>query len=147
MAGARVEEQTSDIGSQHDSFSSLMESLLQIATRRNRHDVLSSFCAKYLAYFFSEQVAINASAESMFDILAGAVDIRKDLHDMERRMDKVHFTELLTGGYFMYGGIDKQTSRPIAWTRTGLAESLSKHTEVGGWRYRAGSPKALAFIR
>lgn len=44
---------------------------------------------------------MNASPEAMFDVLVGAVDIREELHNMERKMDNDHFTELLVGGYFV----------------------------------------------
>lgn len=83
----------------------------------------------------------------MFDVLQGAVDVRVELYEMERNMDKEHFTELLAGGYFVYGGVDKKLSLPICWTRSGLIERNSKSSEAGKLRYIAGSPRALAFLR
>lgn len=93
---------------------------------------------------------------SMFNVLVGAVDVRKELHDIERRMDKDHFTDLLSGGYFNYEGVDKKSMHPLCWTRSGgakcwtrsgLMEGDAKSCEAGKFSYVAGSPKALALLR
>lgn len=131
----------------HEARSRLSESLRDVAKRRNRHDVLSSFCERYLIAMLSKQVATNTSSEATFDALASAVDIRKELHDMERSMDKKYFSELLAGGYFVYANTDKESGLPIAWLRSGAAEYDLASSEAGRWRYRAGTPRSLAYLR
>lgn len=141
------QRESSANGGGHDVDSTLMDSLLEVASRRNRHDILGSFCDRYLSCFLAQQNAKSNSPEAIFNVLVNAVDIREELHDMERLMDKNYFSELLAGGYFVYANRDTKTGLPIAWFRYGLAETKSASSEAGRRKYRAATPCSLAYLR
>lgn len=120
-------------------YETVFPELSAIAKDMNREDVLECYSEDCLRAFFSEQ-AESSSPSKMFTKLQASVDVRAEIHQLEREMDKEHFVELVTGGYFVAGGVDKLTKRPIFWTRSGL---LNKNS----WTYQYGSSRAKAFVR
>lgn len=54
----------------------------------NRPVVVESFCNRYLAALFSQELAKMFSSEVMFEAQALAVDIREEVHGIENLVDK-----------------------------------------------------------
>lgn len=121
---------------EHDQ---LIENILATAKAEGREEVLDSYRKSVLRNYVCRRNG-SMSARKMFTFLRDAVDSRKEIHELERNMDKEHFIELVTGGYLMAGGVDKATNLPIFWFRMGLLDR-------GSWRYKYGSPRANAYVR
>lgn len=113
--------------------------MVRIGKELRREDVLECFCENVLRVFIDEQ-GESPSASKMFARLQASVDARSVVHELERTMDKKHFVELVTGGYFMAGGVEKLTKHRIYWFRSGL---LCRKC----WRYVYGTPRGKAFVR
>lgn len=122
-----------------DAHARVIEEIAAIGEEQNRHDVLESFCTVMLRGYVCRSHE-TMSAKELFDHLRDAVDCREEIHELERTMDKNHFVELVTGGYFMSGGVDKKTNLPIFWIQSGLMDRNS-------WKYTYGSPRGNAFAR
>lgn len=105
-----------------------------------REDVLECFCDKTLRAFTVKERRKKASAAEMFARLQATVDVRAELHDIERDMDKKHFVELVTGGYFMASGVHKEKKLPAFWLDDGQVQK-------NAWGYKQGSPRSKAFLR
>lgn len=120
-------------------YQAVVIAMTDIGRELQREDVLDCFCENALRRFISEQRK-SASTSKMFAKLQASVDARAEVHELERGMDKDHFVELVTGGYFMASGVDKKTKFPILWLDTG---AISR----GSWAYKFGSPRGQAFVR
>ena len=116
-----------------------MEEIVSSAKAENREDVMDSFCTPVLQAYICRHHD-NMSAQEMFLFLKGAVDCREELHQLERTMDKNHFVELVTAGYIVAGGVDKETNLAIFWFQSGRLDRNS-------WRYTVGTPRANAYVR
>lgn len=120
-------------------YETIVAEMARIAEDLKRNDVMDCFSEQILRVFLSDQ-GESPSASKMFARLQTSLDARKELHELERSMDKEHFVEFVTGGYVMLSGVDKSTGRPNFWWRSGLLCHNS-------WRYAYGSPRANAFVR
>lgn len=116
-----------------------MEELVEIAKKDGNADVLDSFSKSFLRFYVCLHCG-KRSTNEMLKHLKDAVDCREEIHELERNMDKEHFVKLVTGGYFMSGGVDKESRLPIFWFQTGRLDN-------NAWRYKCGSPRANAFVR
>lgn len=121
------------------AYESVLAEMNVAAKCKKREDVLECFSENALRLFISEH-ARSSSPSKMFAKLQASVDVRAEIHQLEDEMDKQHFVELVTGGYFVYGGFDKLTKLPIAWQRAGLLNHRC-------WSYSYDSAREKAFIR
>lgn len=112
--------------------------LRSIGRDLKREDVLDCFCHEALRALIFEQ-GVSFSPSNLFAKLQESISARDEIHELERGMDKAHFVELVTGGYFMAAGVDKLTGYPIFWRPSGLLEQNT-------WRYKSGSPREKAYI-
>lgn len=120
-------------------YETVLAEMTAVAKDMKREDVLECFCEKALRAFISEQ-AESSSPKKMFAKLQASVDARAEIHELEKGMDKAHFVEIVTGGFFVVGGVDKATRLPINWWRIGLQWH-------NAWSYMHGSPLSKAFVR
>lgn len=126
-------------GTEDEIIGQRIEEILAIAKREGREDVPDSFCNSLVRSYVGDNCRAK-SAEELFDTLRTAVDCREEIHELERSMDKSHFVELVTGGYFVSGGVEKDSNLPIFWFESGRVNN-------NAWKYKVGSPHANAFIR
>lgn len=97
-------------GNRAADYKALIAEMAGIAKDLERTNVLDCYCENALRVFIHQQ-GETPCAPKMFARLQAAVDARSEIHELERGIDKDHFVELVTGGYFMAGGRGKDDKR------------------------------------
>lgn len=113
-----------DSGNDERELDRKVKEVVAIAKEECREDVIDNFSTTLLRSYVSEHCG-KRSPRDILASLQSAIYCREEIYEIERNMDKNHFVELVTGGHFMAGGVDKETGLPIFWIQSGRLDTGS----------------------
>ncbi len=115
------------------------EEIVRFAHDKQYDDVLETYGTRYIQTF-AECTRHVLSIHSMFEQMRKGVQADREIHEIEKLMDRNHFKDTLSKGAIMVSGTEAGTGKPIIWVNCAV---ISQDC----YSFKPGSPKFYAFIR